>query len=171
MWCRSAAMRGNDVSIQKLSLPNNLKKGQTFDVKIFAQADQAQTATVRLYRNDQYLDAQQVELAAGKNLFSFPQTLDEPGFYSYDIQLGSAGDQLPQNNRAVNFTYVRGDPTILIVSTDPDADAQLADALRQSQSRSETDRYERISVDAGRDADATTRSFSATLPRAISAPT
>ena len=77
---------------KKLSLPNNLKKGQTFDVKIFAQADQAQTATVRLYRNDQYLDAAKVELNAGKNLFSFPQTLDEPGFYSYDIQIeGQAG--------------------------------------------------------------------------------
>ena len=33
--------RGHDVSIQKLSLPGNLKKGQTFEVKIFAQADTA----------------------------------------------------------------------------------------------------------------------------------
>lgn len=125
-------LRGNDASIQKLSLPNNLKKGQTFEVKIFAQSDKAQTATVRLYRNDQYLDAQQVELQAGKNLFSFPQTLDQPGFYSYDIQLEAQGDQLAQNNRAVNFTYVRGDPTILVVSSNPDADAPLVEALRQS---------------------------------------
>lgn len=125
-------MRGNDASIQKLSLPNNLKKGQTFEVKIFAQADRAQDATVRLFRNDQYLDAQRVHLEAGKNLFSFPQTLSEPGFYSYDIQLEAPGDQLPQNNRAVNFTYVRGDPTILLVSNDPGADAQLAEALKQS---------------------------------------
>jgi uncharacterized membrane protein len=125
-------VRGNDASIQKISLPNNLKKGQTFEVKIFAQADKPQTATVRLFRNDQYLDAQRVQLEAGKNLFSFPQTLDTPGFYSYDIQLEAPGDQLPQNNRAVNFTYVRGDPTILLVSNDPAADAPLADALRQS---------------------------------------
>src|ERR1044071_7717198 len=125
-------VRGNDASIQKLSLPNNLKKGQTFDVKIFAQADKPQLATVRLFRNDQFLDAQRVQLEAGKNLFSFPQTLDTPGFYSYDIQLEGAGDQLPQNNRAVNFTYVRGDPTILLVSNDPTADAPLAAALRQS---------------------------------------
>jgi len=90
------AARGNDVSIQKLSLPNNLKKGQTFEVKIFAQADKAQTATVRLFRNDQYLDSQNVELAAGKNLFSFPQTLDQPGFYSYDIQLEAANDKSPK---------------------------------------------------------------------------
>src|SRR6185436_1944582 len=30
------------------------------------------------------------------------------------------------------FTYVRGDPTILIVSSDPQSDQQLAQALRQS---------------------------------------
>ncbi|HEV8541625.1 MAG TPA: VWA domain-containing protein, partial [Verrucomicrobiae bacterium] len=126
------ASRGQDVSIQKLSLPNNLKKGQTFDVKIFAQADQAQSATLRLYRNNQFLDVAKVELSAGKNLFSFPQTLDQPGFYSYDIQIEAQRDMLPQNNRAVNFTYVRGDPTILVVSSDPEGDKQLADALRQS---------------------------------------
>lgn len=126
------ASRGQDVSVQKLALPNNLKKGQTFDVKIFAQADRAQTATVRLYRNNEYLDAAKVELNAGKNLFSFPQTLEEPGFYSYDIQIEGEQDLLPQNNRAVNFTYVRGDPTVLIVSSDPASDQQLAEALRQS---------------------------------------
>ncbi len=126
------AARGQDVSVQKLSLPNSLKKGQTFDVKIFTQADVAQPATVRLYRNNEFMDAQRVELAAGKNLFSFPQTLDQPGFYSYDIQIESPNDQLPQNNRAVNFTYVRGDPTILLVSSDPEADRPLAQALQQS---------------------------------------
>ena len=126
------AVRANDVSIQKLGLPNNLKKGQTFDVKIFAQADQAQEAKVRLYRNNVFMDEQTVSLAAGKNLFSFPQTLDVPGFYSYDIQLEGEFDELPQNNRAVNFTYVRGDPTVLIASSDPDSDQQLAQALRES---------------------------------------
>ena len=126
------AVRANDVSIQKITLPSNLKEGQTFDVKIFAQADEAQTATVRLYRNNQFMDEQAVQLAAGKNLFSFPQTLDVPGFYSYDIQLEGERDEVPQNNRAVNFTYVRGDPTVLIASSDPESDEQLAEALRQS---------------------------------------
>jgi uncharacterized membrane protein len=124
--------RGQDVSVQKVSLPNNLKKGQTFDVKIFAQADVAQTATLKLFRNNQFMDSQDIELAAGKNLFSFPQTLTEPGFYTYDIQLESKRDYLPQNNRAVNFTYVRGDPTVLIISSDPEGDRELATALSQS---------------------------------------
>jgi len=125
--------RGSDVSVQKLSMPNQLKKGQSFEVKIFAQADKAQTATVRLYRSDQLLGEQKVELAAGKNLFTFPQTLTEPGFYSYDVALEAQTDLVAQNNRATSFTTVRGDPTVLVISADPAADAPLADALRSVQ--------------------------------------
>ena len=124
--------RGGDVSVQKLSLPGNIKKGQTFDVKIFAQADQAQGATVRLFQNEHLLGEQKVQLEAGKNLFTFPQTLTDPGFYSYEVQIEAPGDSVPQNNRAINFTTVRGDPRILLVSAEPDKDAPLIAALRSA---------------------------------------
>ena len=124
--------RGGDVSVQKLSVPATLKKGQTFEVKIFAQADRSRPAMLRLFRNDQFLGEQQVQLAAGKNLFTLPQTLAEAGFYGYDVQLDAPGDAVPQNNRASTFTSVRGDPRLLLVSADPSADAPLANALRAS---------------------------------------
>jgi uncharacterized membrane protein len=124
--------RGNDVSVQKVQMPARLKKGQSFEVKIFVQADQAQPATIRLYRNEQYLGEQKVDLSAGKNLFTFPQTLPEPDFYSYDVRVDAPGDPLPQNNRASGFTTVRGDPRVLVVSADPDQDKQLASALQTS---------------------------------------
>src|SRR5438105_2254741 len=124
--------RANDVSVQKVQVPPKLKKGQAFDVKIFVQADQAQEATVRLYRKDQFLGEQKVQLSAGKNLFSFPQTLSEPDFYSYDVRVDAPGDPLPQNNRATGFTTVRGDPRLLIVSSDREQDRQLVSALQSS---------------------------------------
>lgn len=124
--------RANDVAVQKVQLPARLKKAQSFEVKIFILAEAAQTATVRLYRNDQYLGEQKVSLSAGKNLFSFPQTLSEPGFYSYDVRVDAPGDPLPQNNRATGFTIVRGDPRILVVSDDPEQDKPLAASLKSS---------------------------------------
>ncbi|MHB8523047.1 MAG: glutamine amidotransferase [Limisphaerales bacterium] len=124
--------RGGDVLVQRLGLPNTLKKGQTFEVKIFAQSDQARTATVRLFRNEQELGSQKIELAPGKNLFTFPQTLNDAGFYSYDVLLDVPGDPIPQNNRAANFAYVRGDPRVLLVSSDPKADANLVAALESA---------------------------------------
>ncbi len=123
-------VRANDVSVQKLQVPPKLKEGQVFEVKIFVQADHATPATVRLFRNDQYLGEQKVDLSAGKNLFTFPQTLPKPGFYRYDVQVDAPGDPLPQNNRAASFATVRGEPRILVVSADPEQDRQLAAALR-----------------------------------------
>jgi uncharacterized membrane protein len=122
----------NDVSVQKLQVPPKLKKGQAFEVKIHIQADQATPATVRLYRNEQFLGEKRVELTAGKNLFAFPQALPEPGYYGYDVQVDVKGDPLPQNNRASGFAIVSGDPQILIVSADVEKDKPLAAALESS---------------------------------------
>ena len=125
--------RANDVSVEKLQLPSKLKKGQAFEAKIFIQADQAQSATVRLYRNETFLGEKKVDLLAGKNLFTFPQTLNQPGFYSYDVQVDAPGDPLPQNNRATSFATVRGQPRILIVSAEPDQDEELLRALQNAE--------------------------------------
>jgi uncharacterized membrane protein len=124
--------RGGDVAVQRLVIPSNLKKGQTFEAKIFATSDRVQPATVRLYRNDQLLGEQKVQLDAGRNLFSFPQTLNDPGFYSYDVQVEVAEDAVAQNNRATSFANVRGDPRVLLISADPAQDANLTAALRSA---------------------------------------
>jgi uncharacterized membrane protein len=121
--------RANDVAVQKLGVPQNLKKGSMFESKIFVQADRPTPAVVRLYRNDQYLGEQEVQLETGKNLLTFPQKLEEPGFYNYDVRVEAKTDLIPQNNRATGFTFVRGDPRALVVSADPDQDATLVEAL------------------------------------------
>jgi secreted protein with Ig-like and vWFA domain len=124
--------RGNDVSVQKLGVPTTVKEGATFEVKIFVQAEQATEGVLRLYRNDQSLGEKTLRIEAGKNLFTFPQTLEEPGFYNYDVRLEVEGDPLPQNNRASGFTTVRGRPRVLLASSEPEQDQPLADALRSA---------------------------------------
>lgn len=124
--------RAQDVSVQKLALPSTLKRNQAFEARIFVQADRATPATVRLFRNEQYLGEQRVQLAEGKNLFTFPQTLPEPGYYSYDVQVEVPGDPLVQNNRASGFTTVLGEPRILVVSSSPQEDEALTAALQFS---------------------------------------
>jgi len=124
--------RGNDVSLQRLGLPTRVKRGQTVAAKIFVQSDRKQRGTMRIYRDEQFLGEQQVDLEPGKNLFEFPETLNEPKFYTYSVQVEVPGDAIPQNNRATAFVNVRGDPRILLVSADPPQDATLAAALRSA---------------------------------------
>ena len=123
---------GADVSVQRLAIPSSIKKGQPFAAKIFALSDQEQSAKVRLFRNNQLLIEQSVQLAKGKNLYSFPQSLNQSGFYSYEVQVEAIGDRIPQNNRASSFANVRGNPHVLIISSDPNQDAILANTLREA---------------------------------------
>ena len=125
------ASRGNDVSVRKLTVPTGLKKGTTFDVKIVVQSDEAQTGTMRLYLNETYLGEQKVELAAGKNLFTFPQNArPRPAFTNTTRRSRRRSDSMPQNNHATAFATVHGDPRVLIVSSNPKEDATLLAALQ-----------------------------------------
>jgi len=126
------AQRGGDISLQKVVVPGKLKQGQTFDVKIFVQSDRSTRASLSLYRNNQLLGTQPVDLEPGKNLFSFSQTLTSPDFYTYDVRLDAPGDTVAENNRSTSHTTVRGEPRILVVSSDPAADWLLAEALQTS---------------------------------------
>ena len=127
------ADRRRDIAVQRLGLPGNVKKGSTFEAKIFALSDEPGPARVRLFRNHQLLGEQEVRLEKGKNLLAFPQTLPNAGFYTYDVEIIAPGDRVAQNNRAINFVNVMGDPRILLVSNQPTEDQALADALRSSQ--------------------------------------
>ncbi|MCB1127275.1 MAG: VWA domain-containing protein, partial [Verrucomicrobiae bacterium] len=126
-------IRKGDVALQKVTVPSKLRTGQPFDVNVFVNADAEQDATLRLYQNDRFLGEQQVRLSPGKNLYGIPLKLDEPGFYGYDVQVEVPGDLVPQNNRASSFATVRGETQILIVSSDPAADAPLAAALQSAE--------------------------------------
>ncbi|MCX8155017.1 MAG: glutamine amidotransferase [Verrucomicrobiae bacterium] len=123
---------GQDAAVQRLGLPPRIKEGQAFDAKIFITADAPRAGILRFFRNDEYLGEAPVQLEPGKNLFSFPQKLEQPGFYSYRVALEVEGDQVPQNNRASAFVQVRGRPRVLLISHQPAEDAPLQAALRSA---------------------------------------
>ncbi|HRI12492.1 MAG TPA: VWA domain-containing protein, partial [Verrucomicrobiota bacterium] len=125
--------RGADVAVERFQLPPRVNQNVTFEAKVLVQASEPGPATVQLYRNDQLLGQQVVQLDAGRNLLAFPQSISEPGFYTFDVRVNSTGDVVPQNNRAAGFVIVRGVPRVLLVSQDPAADAPLMGALRSGE--------------------------------------
>lgn len=81
--------RGNDVSLQKFSLPARAKNGQPFESRIFINADTARSATLRLYRNEQYLGEQTVTLDAEKSFY--PAANPGPGWILQLQRRGGGG--------------------------------------------------------------------------------
>lgn len=125
--------RAEEALLEQMLLPAEVKIGEPFELRLVASSDVAQEAVLRLYRNQAYVGDQQVTLAAGKNVFVFSQNLTKPGFYTYEARLEVARDGVPENNRALGFSLVRGRPRLLYVEGDPGQQQYLAAALRQQQ--------------------------------------
>lgn len=121
-----------DLQVEKMTIPSSLKKGETFEAKIHILATDRARAKLRIFRNGRYLGEQEVHMERGRNVFAFPQTIDETGFHSYTVETESATDDIPQNNRGVAFTSVRGDPTALVVHADKGAAKALDQALEET---------------------------------------
>ncbi len=124
-----AATYEKEVFAEKLAVPPQLKVGEPFDLKLVVHSLQPTTATIRLLRNDEYVHSYDAKLVEGVNRLELPQVIDESGFYSYDCIIESPDDTRPENNRALGFCVIRGQPRVLYAEGDPDEHRYLREAL------------------------------------------
>jgi uncharacterized membrane protein len=119
-----------EVSVEKVVLPEEGRKGQPMEARIVVNTQappsvenpQPVRGTLRLERRGgegiKTLSQQEVELAPGKQVFSFEQIIEQPDFYEYTARFvpdDIEDDQMTQNNRASAFTHVRGQGHVLLI--------------------------------------------------------
>jgi Ca-activated chloride channel family protein len=119
-----------EVALESLLLPEEVKYGEPFEAKIVAWSERDTQGRLSLYRNGQFLGSQVVRLTAGKNVFAYRQALDKSGVHVYQAGIEVEGDTLEDNNRAVGTVVVRGRPTVLLAERDGGQAVSLASALR-----------------------------------------
>lgn len=131
----------NDVRIDRITLPQNTNEDAPFDVRVHLTSDEAARGVLRLYRDGDLVAQEEVPISAGRNVpLVIPQRLEEGGFHTYEATIEVPGDLRPQNNRAEGYTWVEGEPRVLLVEGgDPASIGHLAAALR----------VENIRVDVG----------------------
>lgn len=119
-----------EISVQRLSIPPDIRRGQPFDMKVVVNNSSLPTAgrsgeiSGRLVLSQlvgdrtQVLSDEKVALPPGKKVFSLRQQIDSPAFYKYQVRFvpdRPADDAMPQNNRATAFTHVRGKGRVLVI--------------------------------------------------------
>ncbi|MFH0963193.1 MAG: VWA domain-containing protein [Planctomycetota bacterium] len=119
----------NEVMVEKVLAPPTVEKGAGFEVRVVADARHDQAATLRIYENATLIASQEVQLAAGRNVYTVQRKLPEPGYYSYTAVVESPADTLYANNEATGFTVVRGQGRILYVEGDPEHAGDLERVL------------------------------------------
>lgn len=119
-----------EVVVDQLLLPTEVKFGEPFYMKVVVNAVKETAGRLSLYRNGEFLGSQVVHLTAGKNVLTYRQALEQAGVHVYQALVEAEGDVIEENNRAIGLTVVRGRPQVLLVDKDPSQAQNLASALR-----------------------------------------
>ena len=120
-----------EVLLERLTMPAEAKIGEPLEVKIVARATQTTDGQIKLVRDGKLLGQRGVRLQVGKNVFTFPQTVDESGAATFEARLETRknDDTNAENNRALGFVSVQGKPRVLLVSNEPSQTQFLTGAL------------------------------------------
>ena len=120
----------SEVSVQRLSIPSDVRRGQPFDMKVVVNNSSkprpGDTGEIRgrlvlsqlVGDRTQVLSDEHVVLPPGKRVLTLRQQIDSPAFYKYQVRFvpdNPADDGMPQNNRATTFTHVRGKGQVLLI--------------------------------------------------------
>ena len=119
-----------EVVAEALLLPQEVKFGEPFQAKVVAWSLKETQGRLSLFRNGEFIGSQVVRLTAGKNVFSYRQSLDSSGIHVYQASIEVDGDTIEENNRSVGTVVVRGRPQVLVADKDKSHAASLAGALR-----------------------------------------
>jgi uncharacterized membrane protein/Mg-chelatase subunit ChlD len=143
----------NEVWLERLNLPRSVKQGETYEASVVLSSLKKGSGKLSLRENGRTIFEKEVEFEAGKNRFTLPLYLREPGYYEYAavIDLPPGQDGRKENNIALNDLFLKGEGTVLLV-TDPQGDARDRQALVESLRRGQRIVEERPAYDFPRDA-------------------
>ena len=137
-----------EVAVEKLDIPAGVRRGQPFDMRIVVRNDakpgddravKGKLVVVRQAgQREETIAEEEVTVAPGKQVFTIPQEIDQPDFYTYRASFVAADpgdDGMAQNNVASAFTHIRGKGQVLLIeNTEHRGDFDyLADRLRSEE--------------------------------------
>ena len=132
-----------EVLVEKVSLPPDVKKGETVNINVVVRASEPTKGTLQISQKDsdnKMIPAAgnekpvPVELRRGVNVFQLKQLISESNFYTFNAEFvpeKGSGDRRAINNSASGFTYARGTAQVLLIEGTRGEHAELVAALRE----------------------------------------
>ena len=132
-----------EVLVEKVSLPPDVKKGETVNINVVVRASEPTKGTLQVFQKDS--DNRSVpapgnekpvpiDLRRGVNVFTLKQLITEPSFYTFTAEFvpeKGSGDRRAINNVATGFTYARGTAQVLLIEGTKNEHAELVRALKE----------------------------------------
>jgi uncharacterized membrane protein/Mg-chelatase subunit ChlD len=125
---------GPDARISGVELPSAARAGQILRMKINIESNTATTGRLTITGpGDAPIVAQQVQLSAGAQTLELELPEALPYFNRYVVRLETPDDARPENNAAEAYSFVSGQPRVLLVEGQPGEASNLANALTSAQ--------------------------------------
>ncbi len=133
-----------EVLVEKVSIPPDVKKGETVNVSVVIRASEPTRGTLQVFQKADNHRAPAagneapvpIELARGVNVFTLKQRITEPNFYTFSAEFipeQGSGDKRAINNVAQGFTHARGKAQALLIEGTRGEHAELVKALREKE--------------------------------------
>ncbi len=127
----------NEVYFERMIAPAYAEPGEQVIIRMVLRTYRPVSGTIQLYQNGRPVELSReqarVELKPGRNTFFIKLTVKAAGTQTYDAVFqpdSESMDAVALNNVASAFTFVSGKSRALLVTTKPEADAPLLQALR-----------------------------------------
>ena len=123
----------DSVRVVELLLPEKVRKGQYFDIKVVIESDGSlPEVTAALYHNDQFLMDTRIPLKIGRNVFSFQsQQIFEEIIHTYQVKL-DISDEILENNQVYGVVQIEDRPNVLYVEGDIEQATNLKTVIEEN---------------------------------------
>ena len=125
---------GPEVQVTDLNVPANVTAGQSFDLTLTIDAEEATRATVTILDTGDIIQRQEIDLRQGSNNYTLPLVGSSAGFKDFRVQVDPVGnDSFYQNNQLSTFTQIVGPPRALLIAPNEAEIQHLLPALQQAE--------------------------------------
>jgi uncharacterized membrane protein len=111
---------GLDVAVSRLDVPPTVAVREPFQLSAVLHASAPVKAALKLSRDGKPLVKAERELAAGENVVTLRDLVEEPGLASYKLEVVAEGDGVPQNDFGRAVTRIEGPPKVLVLTDKPE---------------------------------------------------
>ena len=124
-----------EIWLERIELPRNVKTGENYEAAVILSSLKAGEGTLTVTENGTEIFQEKLDFETGKNRYTVPIYLRQPGFYEYaaTIQWERGHDNLRENNTVIDYVYIEGEGKVLLVR-DPHGDPRdwknVAEMLR-----------------------------------------
>lgn len=124
----------NEVMFDRMVAPAQANLDDHITLRMILRSKQPSSGKLVLYHNDQRISSDTVALKAGINPLLREVSLSSVGVHRFEARFepdDPAMDEVMQNNVARAFTFVQGEGSVLLLTTEPSCDVKMEEALKK----------------------------------------